>query len=66
MHSKPTTTKHGGARPNQSLKLTAEAEVVSRFAQENEFVVAARCQCKTVVRIVRSYSYQRRSLAPVR
>jgi len=39
--------------PNQSLKLTAEAEVVSRYAQENEFVMAARRQCWTVVRIVR-------------
>ena len=53
-------------RPNQSLKLTAEARVRTRYAQENEFVVAARRQCETVVRIVRKYSYQRRSLAPVR
>jgi len=52
--------------PNQSLKLTAEAEVVSRGAQENRFVVAARRQCETVVRIVRKCSFQRRSLAPVR
>ena len=37
----------------QSLKLTAEAEVVSRSAQENKFVVAARRQFETVVRIVR-------------
>jgi hypothetical protein len=28
------------APPNQSLKLTAEAEVVSRCAQENEFLSA--------------------------
>ena len=54
------------ARPNQSLKLTAEAEVQTRSAQENKFVVAARRQCETVFRIVRKYSYQRRSLAPVR
>jgi hypothetical protein len=49
--------------PNQSLKLTAEAEarqkvehggqMVSRGAQENELVVAARRQCETVVRKVR-------------
>jgi len=49
--------------PNQSLKLTAEDEarqkvehggqVETRSAQENEFVVAARRQCETVVRIVR-------------
>ncbi len=37
---------------NQSLKLTAEAEVVSRCAQENEIVVAARRQCGGVVRDV--------------
>ena len=52
--------------PNQSLKLTAEAEVVSRCAQEDELVVAARRQCGTVFRVVRKESYQRRSLAPVR
>jgi hypothetical protein len=62
--------------PNKSLKLTAEAEarqkmehggqVQTRSAQENELVIAARRQCWTVVRIVRKYSYQRRSLAPVR
>ena len=52
--------------PNQSLKLTAEAQVQTRGAQENEFVVSARRQCETVVRIVRKYNYQRRSLAPVR
>jgi hypothetical protein len=40
-------------RPNQSLKLTAEAQVVSRYAQENDLVVAARRQCETVFRIVR-------------
>jgi hypothetical protein len=56
----------GNLRPNQSLKLTAEAGVVSRCAQENGFVVAARRQCWTALRIVRKYSYQRRSLAPVR
>jgi hypothetical protein len=39
--------------PNQSLKLTAEAEVVSRNAQENKLVVAARRQCWTDVRILR-------------
>jgi len=47
--------------PNQSLpkgaqrarKLTAEAEVVSRSAQENEFIEATRRQCETEVRIVR-------------
>ena len=53
-------------RPNQSLKLTAEAEVEIRCAQENGFVVAARRQFETVVRVVRKYRYQRRSLAPVR
>jgi hypothetical protein len=31
--------------PNQSLKLTAEAGVRTRNAQENELVVAARRQC---------------------
>jgi hypothetical protein len=36
--------------PNQSLKLTAEAEVETRGAQENGLVVAARRQCETVVR----------------
>jgi len=51
---------------NQSLKLTAEAEVVSRCTKENELVVATRRQCGTEVRIVRRLSYQRRSLAPVR
>ena len=40
-------------RANQSLKLTAEAQVRTRSAQENEFVVAARRQCWTEVRIVR-------------
>jgi len=40
-------------RPNQSLKLTAEAEVDSRSAQENELVVAARRQCETALRKVR-------------
>ena len=40
-------------RPNQSLKLTAEARVRTRSAQENELVLAARRQCETVVRIVR-------------
>ena len=39
--------------PNQSLKLTAEAQVETRDAQENELVLAARRQCGTVVRIVR-------------
>jgi hypothetical protein len=43
----------GVALPNNSLKLTAEAQVQTRSAQENEFVVAARRQCKTEVRIVR-------------
>ena len=52
--------------PNQSLKLTAEAGVETRCAQENEFVVATRRQFGTAVRVVRKYSYQRRSLAPVR
>jgi hypothetical protein len=55
-----------GVRANQSLKLTAEAQVVSRCAQDNELVIAARRQCWTALRIVRKYSYQRRSLAPVR
>ena len=55
-----------GLPPNQSLKLTAEAEVVSRSAQENELVVTPRRQCETALRIVRKESYQRRSLAPVR
>ena len=41
------------ALPNQSLKLTAEAEVVSRDAKKNGFLVASRRQCGTVVRIVR-------------
>jgi hypothetical protein len=41
------------APANQSLKLTAEAEVETRGAQENEFVVAARRQCWTALRIVR-------------
>jgi hypothetical protein len=31
--------------PNQSLKLTAEAEVEIRYALENEFVIATRRQC---------------------
>ena len=39
--------------PNQSLKLTAKAEVETRSAQENEFVIAARRQCWTALRIVR-------------
>ena len=52
--------------PNQSLKLTAEAGVETRSAQENELVVATRRQFETAVRKVRKYSYQRRSLAPVR
>jgi hypothetical protein len=48
-------------RPNQSLKLTAGAEarqkvehggqVRTHSAQENEFVVAARRQFETVVRV---------------
>ena len=38
---------------NQSLKLTAEARVQTRGAQENEFVVATRRKCETVVQIVR-------------
>ena len=54
------------APANQSLKLTAEAEVQTRSAQENELVVAARRQCETVVRVVRKYRWSRRSLAPVR
>jgi len=41
------------ARPNKSLKLTAKAEVVTRSAQENELLVAARRQCWTALRIVR-------------
>ena len=40
-------------RPNQSLKLTAEAGAVSRGTQEDELVVAARRQCGTLVRVVR-------------
>jgi hypothetical protein len=40
-------------RANQSLKLTAEAEVVSRCTQENELVIATRRQFGTVVREVR-------------
>jgi hypothetical protein len=53
-------------RANQSLKLTAEARVQTRGPRENELVVATRRQCWTELRIVRKYSYQRRSLAPVR
>jgi len=40
-------------RANQSLKLTAEAEVETRDAQENELVVAARRQCWSALRKVR-------------
>ena len=39
--------------PNQALMLTAEAEVVSRCAQENQLVVAVRRQCETAVWEVR-------------
>ena len=53
-------------RSNQSLKLTAEAWVQTRGAQENDLVVTARRQFETVFRVVRKYGYQRRSLAPVR
>jgi hypothetical protein len=51
---------------NQSLKLTAEAEVVSRYTKENEFIIANAPLMEITFRIVRKYSYQRRSLAPVR
>jgi hypothetical protein len=47
------TQKLKRTRHNQSLKLTAKAEVVSRYAQENGFVVATRRQCWTALRIVR-------------
>jgi len=39
-------------RPNQSLKLTAQAGVRTRSAKENEFVVATRRQFETAVRVV--------------
>ena len=40
-------------RANQSLKLTAEAGVVSRYAQENEFIVANAQRMEIEFRIVR-------------
>jgi hypothetical protein len=42
-----------GLRANQSLNLTAKAEVVSRCAKENAIVVSSRRQCETEFRIVR-------------
>jgi len=37
---------------NQSLKLTVEAEVETRCAQENEFIIANTPQMEIEVRIV--------------
>ncbi len=60
------STNNHDVPANQSLKLTAEAEVVSRYARENELILASAPQMEIEIRIVRKYSYQRRSLAPVR
>ena len=53
-------------RPNQSLKLTAEAQVQTRNAQKMGHYKPTRRDMSSEVRVVHRLSYQRRSLAPVR